>query len=132
MQFCSNYCTFRMKASNLVLKWPFNWCQMKSNNELYSVIILAAFLNLISCPWYYPWCSAVVGKALSPSITWHWRPLLCSVSHVALGIVGSQEGHHLLTTFTGIFSWLWRHIDIICFVIIVWIYPYPYLWFIHW
>ena len=55
----------------------------------------------------------MVGKALSPSITrhWrHWRPLLCSVSHVALGIVGSQEGHHLLTTFTGIISWLWRHL----------------------
>ena len=124
-----------VQANNFVFKWPFNWCQMKSNNELHCVRILAAFLNFISCPWYYPWCSAVVGKALSPSITWHWRhwrPLLCSVSHVALGIVGSQEGHHLLTTFTGIISWLWRHIDIICFVIIVWIYPYPYLWFIHW
>ena len=64
-----------VQANNFVFKWPFNWCQMKSNNELHCVRILAAFLNFISCPWYYPWCSAVVGKALSPSITWHWRPL---------------------------------------------------------
>ena len=63
-------------------------------------------------------------KALSlPSITWHcwrhWRPLLCSVSHVALGIMGSQEGPPPTFTDIVIFNNHWLmdlyYIDIVCF-----------------